>query len=234
MQLQRKNSRLNAELVEQRAFTEEVQIRVKQDMFQDIMKLTELLEEAKQDAARTKRRCEIEITQWRAKLADATKIIVAANNQVMDANRLAEAHRVSAEHMQDVNATLQSDINELRSIEAEDTRERARKNRARDLPPAYGDLNDDTRFPPYSQHADGGSIEVAHLKRAVCRGFETMLQQATHANSTGLDWFYSVSQALEETSHSLVFLLHTAFFVPSCRIDSQSNTEQIIILMRSE
>lgn len=220
--LQTKVSRLEGELREERSFTEMAQNRVKQDMLMDIMKEKELRRKAEENANVMKRRFEKEIHNLKTKLTEATEKGRVERNNTLSAQASAETFRLEAEHWQNVSTTLESDIDELRGIEAEAALKR--KDEIRGLPPAYGNLDDEDRFPPYSQHADGGSLEVAHLKRSVRKQFDAMVVLSlAHANDKESSVLYDLSFGLESISQRLTALLDTAINVPVSLMHSQSN-----------
>lgn len=221
LQQKSKISKLEAELVEQRDFTEAAQNRVKQDMYIDIMHERDLRKKTEERADRAKRRYDREISELRVKLEKADEKSLLERQQTVNAQSSAESYRMESEHLENVNSTLQSDLNELRIVDVEDAR--ARKDGRRDLPPAYGNLDDENRFPPYSQHADGGSIEVAHLKREIRRRFEMKVDEGLAKADEGHNVFSHISMALEDMSHSLKTLMDNADDVPVSHSHSQSN-----------
>jgi hypothetical protein len=135
---------------------------------------------------------------------------------------------METEHVQHLNSTLQSDLQELRAIEVED--KRARNDERRDLPPAYGNLNDEERFPPYSKHADAGSIELASLKREIRHKFERKVDEALAKPEKASNTFCLLSAALNDASQSLRTILDFPKDVPVIRAHAQGNiriTQQV-------
>ena len=220
-QSKRKVSKLEAELVEQRAFTERAQNRVKQDMMMDIMREKEKLHKSEVAASLAKRRLEKEVSEYKVKLEKAVQDGVMDRNQILSAQRAAESYRQETEHLQDFNVTLQSDLRDLRVVDAEDRR--ARNDGRRDLPPAYGNLDDEDRFPPYSQQADAGSIELANLKREIRRKFEMKVERALAHPGKGSNTFFYLSDALKDVSQSLHTILEFAKDVPVSHAHAQIN-----------
>jgi hypothetical protein len=148
--------------------------------------------------------------------------------QTLNAQRAVESYRVETEHLQHFNTTLQSDLQELRVVEVED--KRARNDGRRDLPPAYGNLDDEDRFPPYSEQADAGSIELANLKREIRRKFERKIDEALAKSKKGSNTFCYLSAALEDVSQSLKTILDFAKDVPVSHAQAQNSepiTQQI-------
>lgn len=220
--LKRKISRLEADLLDQRAFTEEAQKRVKQDMLLDIILQKEQVAKAAKNADLTKRRHDKEVAEWKVKVSEATDKVLKERDQRETAQATAEVYRVETEHLQNVNVIIQSDLDELRAVEVETAI--VRKDESRGLPPAYGNLDDEHRFPPYSQHADGGSLEVAHLKREVRRRFEgRILEVFKMKTGKTPNMFVCMSSALEEACQSLGAVLDFAGNVPVSHAHSQSN-----------
>jgi hypothetical protein len=220
VQLKRKVSRLEAELIAERAWTHEVQIRVTQDMFQEVLRGREQLQKAQETAVVAKRRFDKEVSQLEARLAEASRKSVRERDMREVAQATAEVYRSEAEHLQNLNTTIQADIEELRSVEVETAM--VRKNESRGLPPAYGNLDDEGRFPPYSLHADVGSMEVAHLKREIRRRFEGRISEVLAKRDRSLNMFVCMSTALEEACQSLGAVLDIADNVPVSQAHSQS------------
>jgi hypothetical protein len=107
----------------------------------------------------------------------ATKIdLQTERNKRQHAQNATAGLHAEIDHLHDVNATITSDLEDLRGIESE----AATKHRDDHLglPPAYGNLDDEDRFPPYSTHEDAGTIEVAHLKQAIRAQFDVVLTTA--------------------------------------------------------
>jgi len=217
----RKISKLEAELVEQRAFTEQAQNQVKQDMLMDIMREKEKLRKTAEAAELAKRRHEKEVAEYKVKLEKAMEKSLVERTQTLNAQRAVESYRVETEHLQQFNTTLQSDLQELRFVEVED--KRARNDERRDLPPAYGNLDDEDHFPPYSQHADAGSIELANLKREIRRKFERKIDEALAKSKKGANTFCYLSAALEDVSQSLKTVLDFAKDVPVSHAQAQNS-----------
>lgn len=218
--LQTKVSRLEGELREERSFTEMAQNRVKQDMLMDIMKEKELREKAETNASLMKRRLEKEIQNLKTKLTEATEKCRLERNHTLSAHASAEAFRLEAEHWQNVSTILETDIDELRAIEAEAALKR--KDEMRGLPPAYGNLDDEDRFPPYSKHADGGSMEIAHLKRVVRRQFDDMVSKSLARVDRVTSVLYDLSFILENICQRLRAILDTAKSKQVSRMRPQS------------
>ena len=221
LQQKRKISKLEAELVKEREFTEEAQKRVKQDMLLDIMREHAKLKKVEDAADIAKRRHEKEVSEYKVKLEKAIEKSLMERSQTLSAQSTAESYRLDTEHLQHVSDTLQTDLEELRVVEVED--KRARKDGRRDLPPAYGNLDDEERFPPYSQHADAGSIEIAHIKREIRRKFGNKIDEALAKPEKGSNTFCRLSVALEEVSQDLNTILETAKDVPVSHAHAQSN-----------
>jgi hypothetical protein len=221
VQLKRKVTRLEAELLKERDWTHKAQNRVKQDMFQVLMHERDHLKKVQETAAIAKRRFDKEISQLEARLAEANRKSVRERDMREVAQATAEVYRSEAEHLQNLNTTMQADIEELRSVEVDTAM--VRKDDFRGLPPAFGDLEDEERFPPYSKHADGGSLEVAHLKREVRRRFEGRISVVLAESGRKLNMFVCMSTALEEACQSLGAVLDVADNVPVSQAHSQSN-----------
>jgi hypothetical protein len=129
-----------------------------------------------------------------------------------------DALNAEVEHLQEVNATMMSDLSELRELENEVAAKQ--KDEHLGLPPAYGNLNDEDRFPPYSTHEDGGMIEVAHLKREIRQSFEVIVNNALISEvekRSKLELFGTLAGGLSKACFSLRKLLSIAPSVPvSC------------------
>lgn len=224
-QQKRKISKLEAELVEQRAFTEQAQNRVKQDMLMDIMREKEKLRKVEEAAKLAKRLHEKEASEYKVKLEKAAEKSLVERTQTLSAQRAMESYRLETEHLHHLNATQQSDLQDLRVADVEDRR--ARNDGRRDLPPAYGDLDDEDRFPPYSQQADAGSIELANLKREVRRKFERKIDEALAKPDKGSNTFCLLSATLNDVSQSLTTILNFAKDVPVSNVYAQSIVSRI-------
>lgn len=105
---------------------------------------------------------------------------------------------------QDLNATLEGDIDELRQIHNEGLTTK----RPPGLPPAYGSL-DEEDLPPYDIHKDSGALNVATLKHLTRARFDQTLRafgstgptyqmSIETANMPGLRTFCKASLALFE------------------------------------
>jgi hypothetical protein len=224
-QQKRKISKLEAELVEQRAFTEQAQNRVKQDMMMDIMREKEKLRKVEEAAKLAKRLHEKEASEYKVKLEKAAEKSLVERTQTLSAQRAIESYRLETEHLHHLNATQQSDLQDLRVVDVEDRR--ARNDGRRDLPPAYGNLDDEDRFPPYSQQADAGSIELANLKHEVRRKFERKIDKALAKPDKGSNTFCLLSAALNRVSQCLTTILDFAKDAPVSRAYEQSIVSQI-------
>jgi hypothetical protein len=224
----RKISKLEAELVRERAFTEQAQQRVKQDMMMDIMREKEKLKKVEESASLARRLYEKELAEQKVKLEKAAEKSLVERTQFLNAQRAIESYRMETEHVQHLNSSLQSDLQELRAIEVED--KRARNEERRDLPPAYGNLNDEDRFPPYSKYADAGSIELASLKREIRHKFERKVDEALANREKAPNTFCLLSSALNDASQSLRTILDFPKDVPVSRAHAQGNiriTQQV-------
>lgn len=221
----RKISKLEAELVEQRAFTEQAQNRVKQDMLMDIMREKEKLRKVVEAAKLAKRLHEKEASEYKVKLEKAAEKNLVERTQTLSAQRAIESYRRETEHLQHLHATLQSDLQDLRVVDVEDRR--ARNDGRRDLPPAYGNLDDEDRFPPYTQQADAGSIELANIKREIRRKFERKVDEALANPDKGSNTFCLLSAALQDVSQSLTTILDFAKDVPVSHAHTHSIASQI-------
>jgi hypothetical protein len=218
----KKISKLEAELVRERAFTEQAQQRVKQDMMMDILREKEKLKKAEDSASLARRLYEKELAEHKVKLEKAAEKSLVERTQFLNAQRAIESYRMETEHVQHLNATLQSDLQELRAIEVED--KGARNDERRDLPPAYGNLNDEDRFPSYSKQADTGSIELASLKREIRHNFGRKVDDVLAKPGKASNTFCLLSAALNDASQSLRTVLDIAKDVPVSRAHAQGNT----------
>ncbi|KAM0711841.1 hypothetical protein Q7P35_001210 [Cladosporium inversicolor] len=224
-QSKRKVSMLQAELVKEREFTEQVQKRVRQDMMMDIMRLTEKLKKTEEAAVLAKRRHEKEISEYKVKLQKGDERSLVERTQTLSAQRAVESYRFETEHLQHINALQKSDLQDLRVVDDEDRR--ARKDDRRDLPPAYGNLNDEEQFPPYSQQADAGSIELANLKREIRRKFDRKLDEALARPEKKSNAFCLLSAALMNVSQSLHTILIFAKDIPVSHARAQNHRSLI-------
>ncbi|KAM0715536.1 hypothetical protein Q7P37_009034 [Cladosporium fusiforme] len=163
-------ARLTTELQEEHKWNAQVETRVKQDMFLRIMHEQELRAKAEYNLERERRVHKKAIAELKGAVekADAAARQAQANN--LRAVGQQGTLRLEIEHLQDVTTTLEADLDDLRNIENEDAVKRSNENRG--LPPAYGSLNDEDRFPPYSRHADAGTLEVAHIKHTALETFD--------------------------------------------------------------
>jgi hypothetical protein len=139
------------------------------------------------------------------------------------------------DHLQDVNATITSDLHELRVLESEAAAKR--KDQHLGLPPAYGNLDDEDRFPPYSKHEDGGTIEVAHLKREARQFFEVVITGALNSEvekRSKLELLGTLAFGLNEVCDILQKLLDIAPKVPVSLVRKPSDYGGYIdLLLRS-
>jgi hypothetical protein len=131
--------------------------------------------------------------------------------------------------------SITSDLEDLRGIE----NEAATKHRDDHLglPPAYGNLDDEDRFPPYSTHKDGGTIEVAHLKRAIRTQFDVVLTRALTSDvekRCKLLLLGALAGVLNSACNSLQKLLDIAPKVPASRVQKSFDYGSYVdMLLRS-
>jgi len=200
------------------------QKQMKQDLFLDLLREQDLRKKADSDLVREQRRHAHGIAAWKAALT------VAEDDRRRDRAARAYAQAVKngllaeIEHLEGVNAIAVSDLDELRTVENEAATRRRDEHLG--LPPAYGNLNDEQRFPPYSNHEDGGTIEVAHLKREVRQRFEGIINGALInevERRCKLDLLDTLSLGLSEACDSLQKLIDVAPKVPIGRISKASS-----------
>jgi hypothetical protein len=134
------------------------------------------------------------------------------------AQAAADGLNAEIEHLQNVNATTMSDLDELREIGNEDATKRRDEHIG--LPPSYGNLDDEDRFPPYSTHEDGGTIEVALLKRETRQHLEIILTRSLNSEvekGSKLELLGTLAGDLSKACDSFQKLLDIASGVPlSC------------------
>lgn len=158
-----KIARLTVDLEEEHKWNAQVEYRVKQDMFLRIMQEKEKLLIAEQSQERERRIHLKTIADLKENLEHSRNLARQAHEKLLRALNEQKGLRLEAEHFQALNATMEADMNEMRDIESEDAAKRRKEDQG--LPPAYGNLNDEDRFPPHSRHEDAGTLEVAQIKR---------------------------------------------------------------------
>lgn len=210
VKLKNKVSRLEAELLLERDWSKQAQLRTAQDMLFDLIREQEKHGETKRDLALEKSRREKDNQTSSKRFAEAELKAKDERDMRVRAQATAEAFRMDSEHLQILNTSLEADLNDLRAIEDEDTTRRTDEHRG--LPPAYGDLDDEDRYPPYSRHQDGGTIEIAHIKREIRRNFDratdaALARTTATGNSTA---FCDLTLALHNACHGLKELLKAA------------------------
>jgi len=108
------------------------------------------------------------------------------------------------DHLESLNKILEEDLVELRRIENDDARRHDDKQLG--LPPAYGALPDENRFPPPQLHEDSGALDVAVLKRTIRRNFLASVSQgqvAYQANKPARPTLYDHCYIFKHTSGAL-------------------------------
>lgn len=215
-----KIARLEADLLESRQYGTQVELRVKQDMLLDIFKERQEKQHMAYQLAREKRHVSKLSDHFieKTKRLEAEKLL--ERNKFLNAQQDANNLRADVEHYQTLTGMLETDIDELRQIE--NAAAEKKKEEMRGLPPAYGSLHDEDRFPPYNQHTDGGTLEIASIKREVRNQFQRKAEAAQAAaaavsrNSVieqaygGSAIFCILSQALVEACERLQVLLGRA------------------------
>jgi len=217
---QAKIVRLEAELLESRQYGTQVEMRVKQDMLLDIFKEQERRQKVEYQLAREQRH----VSKLAEHYLENTKKLETAQllerKKCLLAQQEAKTWRGEVDHLQTLTAMLETDMDELRQIE------NAAAARKRDedsgLPPAYGTLDDEDRFPPYGRYTDGGILEVATIKRLARVEFQRRADAAqTRAvvlrNGNiidqalgGSEVLRSITQGLADTCHGFQILLDRA------------------------
>lgn len=158
-----KIARLTVDLEEEHRWNAQVEFRVKQDMFLRIMQEKEKRLIAEQSQERERRTHLKTIADLKENLEHSRDLARRAHEKLLRALDEQKGLRLEVEHFQGLNATMEADMNEMRDIESEEAAKRRKGDQG--LPPAYGNLNDEDRFPPYSRHEDAGTLEVAQIKR---------------------------------------------------------------------
>lgn len=235
VKLKEKVSRLEAELIAERDFSQQAQLRTRQDMCLDLLQEIKSHKKTKQELDIAKRKHEKAELKWldtltgtEAELSKEKALRISAEARANNWRAEAEATGVEVEHLQILNATFESDLDDLRAIDNENATRRADEHRG--LPPAYGNLDDEDRFPPYSRHEDAGTIEVAHIKRCIRRQWDTAEDRALRcATPTAASKvFNDLSYALSKVCYSLANLTEAAPNIPSStRQGLQKHLDQI-------
>jgi len=233
---------LHAELETERRSREQRELKIKQDMMLDVLA-------HKEQSVKIQAQLSKEMNRY-ARLADHHKDHVGKLEKVAreERARYIKSHsdatmwREDAEHMSALYKTLEEDLEELRRLENEERSKRSDERKAKDLPPAYGNLDDEDRLPPYATHArDSGSLEVATFKRTVRDNFMSALATAQASaeelrnsavqadrDNAGAEIFRLISIALERAAiaisrllkHSKDMYCHTVKTVETQRSDN--------------
>lgn len=201
-----KNARLEEDLLEQYKWNAKVETRIKQDMFLHIMHEQQLRKKAEGDLAREKWSFSRHVAELTQKSQAEREQTIAVTKERDKCAQEINSWRRQCESLQCNIEELDEDLRELRRIENEAAA--SRRDEHLGLPPAYGSLNDEDRFPPYSRHEDGGTLEVAHLKREVRQRFDKVVDSVFGASD--LVVFTSLTDALAEACHSCQALLQLA------------------------
>lgn len=164
----------------------ERELKIRQDMFLVVLEKEEKLQKAIQTAKRYQQDSLKGIKTIQAQTAshaeEKTKLeteIQIQKSRVVRAESESRSLATQADHAHHMQRVMEEDMDELRRIHNEDiakSREQAKK---RELPPAYGSLDDDSLndqdeygMPPYEKHVeDSGALEVANLKRVIRETF---------------------------------------------------------------
>lgn len=201
--------RLEADLLESRQYGTQVELRAKQDMLLDIFREQEKRQKVEFQLAREKKHV-IRLADHYAekiKRLEAEKIL--ERSKFLGAQQEANNWRLEVEHYQTLTGTLEQDIDELRQIENAAAAAAKEKQEARSLPPAYGSLDDEDRFPPYGQCTDGGTLEIATIKREVRATFQrkaeaAQAKAAAMRSGSIIDQAFGESEILRSLSEALV------------------------------
>ena len=210
-------NQLHRDLQAERAMREQRELKIKQDMMLDLLSADKKVSKAEHELDR-QRRHNVRLEElFREKLSRLEKDLQTEKAKHLKATNEANACRIEAEHLQLLTATLEEDLDELRRIENESAAKR--RDDSQGLPPAYGSLDDADRLPPYNQHQDGGSLEVASFKREIRGNFMKRVAAAqakarllgagtaVEKARVGSEMFYYLSRSLAEACADLEKIL---------------------------
>ena len=168
---------------------EQRELKIKQDMVLDILKERQTHQSVLDTCKRYQREREAlksECESLRAHHDEHVAQLLEENEREKVRTRLAEgereAWREEVEHMADVNKTLEEDLEAIRRLENEERSELKQQQMKAELPPAYGNLDDETSAPPYEQQAkDSGALDIAIAKRTIRDTFNKQVDEAREA-----------------------------------------------------
>ncbi|RMZ05991.1 hypothetical protein D0860_05738 [Hortaea werneckii] len=168
---------------------EQRELKIKQDMVLDILKERQMHQSVLDTCKRYQREREAlksECESLRAHHEEHVARLLEENEHEKVRTRLAEgereAWREEVEHMVDVKRTLEEDLEAIRRLENEERSELKQQQMKAELPPAYGNLNDETLAPPYDQQAkDSGALDIAIAKRTIRDTFNKQVDEAREA-----------------------------------------------------
>ncbi|KAI7678910.1 hypothetical protein KC319_g3052 [Hortaea werneckii] len=168
---------------------EQRELKIKQDMVLDILKERQMHQSVLDTCKRYQREREAlksECESLRAHHDEHVARLLEENEHEKVRTRLAEgereAWREEVEHMLDVNRTMEEDLEAIRRLENEERSELKQQQMKAELPPAYGNLEDETLAPPYEQQAkDSGALDIAIAKRTIRDTFNKQVDEAREA-----------------------------------------------------
>ncbi|KAI7086927.1 hypothetical protein KC356_g4643 [Hortaea werneckii] len=168
---------------------EQRELKIKQDMVLDILKERQMHQSVLDTCKRYQREREAlksECESLRAHHEEHVAQLLEENEHEKVRTRLAEREREvwkeEVEHMFEVNRTMEEDLEAIRRLENEERSQLKQQQMKAELPPAYGNLNDDTLAPPYEQQAkDSGALDIAIAKRTIRDTFNKQVDEAREA-----------------------------------------------------
>ena len=131
-------------------------MQAKQDMFLVVLKEQEEKTKLRRELERSKHQNQTLNVRLHTEMERSAEVRAQDRAKIIKLETDARAWEQEAEHSQSLNQQLEQDLVELRRIENEQRGEAS--TRPRGLPPAYGNINDDERFPPYDRYQDIGGI----------------------------------------------------------------------------
>ena len=194
---------------------------IKQEMMLDILKANESADKRVSTLNREKHYLQLYANEQKKEAIEIKGRLEALSTRYAKTLTDMNMYRQEAEHLQSLNKTMEEDLDELRRIENEDAAHR--KKQAQGLPPAYGCLDDEDHQPPYVLHKDGGTFDIASLKRSVRAKFSHNLVDAQIRTNdlrssicpndkakADMNIFWSASIALKESCARLKAALECA------------------------
>jgi len=215
---------MHKELANQQQEQRQRELKIKQDSMLEILMYKEQNKKLVSESEKKDRRHKTVVAGYEANVKSLGAQVIDLRGKHSAALGNAREWRENAQHLSELHKTIEEDLDALRRLEIAERSRISEQQKCRDLPPAYGSLDDPDRLPPWEAHADdSGRLELGAIKRTINANFMTRLANGhamledqrnvsgVHDRETaGARFFYYMSLALEEAARSVTEILQHA------------------------